>query len=77
MGMICRKLQLQWGNSAFCPHGEKLPQQGGLPSAEERVACLSKLLWGNEKLLSEQKQKTRSVHRVKVNPEVIDVPWGT
>ena len=34
---------------AFCSHGEKLPQQGGLPGVVLRVTRLSKLLRGNEK----------------------------
>ena len=33
---------------AFCSHGEKLPRQGGLPAAVQR---LSKLPRGNEKLM--------------------------
>ena len=36
---------------AFCSHGEKLPRQGGLPGVVQRVTRLSKLPWGNEKLM--------------------------
>ena len=36
---------------AFCSHGEKLPQQGGLPGVIQRITCLSKLPRGNEKLM--------------------------
>ena len=36
---------------AFCSHGEKLPRQGGLPGAVQRVTRLSKLARGNEKLM--------------------------
>ena len=34
---------------AFCSHGEKLPQQGRLPSVEQRVTHLLKLPRGNLK----------------------------
>ena len=36
---------------AFCSHGEMLPRQGGLPGVVQRVTRLSKLPWGNEKLM--------------------------
>ena len=36
---------------ALCSHGEKLPRQSGLPSAEEQVTRLSKLPRDIEKLM--------------------------
>ena len=36
---------------AFNSHGEKLPQQGGLPGVAQWVTCLLKLPWGNEKVM--------------------------
>ena len=36
---------------AFYSHGEKLPRQGGLPDAVQRVTRLSKLPPGNQKLM--------------------------
>ena len=36
---------------AFCSHGKKLPQQGGLPGVVQWVTHLSKLPRGNEKLM--------------------------
>ena len=36
---------------AFCPHGEKLLRQGGLPSVVQRITRLSKLPRGKEKLI--------------------------
>ena len=32
-------------------HMEKLPRQDGLPGVVQRVTSLSKLPWGNEKLM--------------------------
>ena len=45
------KTTLAGATSAFCSHGEKLPWQGGLPGVVQRVTCLLKLPWGNDKLM--------------------------
>ena len=50
--MSMRKTTLASGATfAFCPHGEKLPRQGGLPGVVQWVTQLSKLPRGNEKLM--------------------------
>ena len=36
---------------AFCSHERKLHRQGGLPVVVQQVTRLSKLPWGNEKLM--------------------------
>ena len=47
-----RKTTLAGATLAFCSHGVlKLPRQGGLPGVVQRVTCLSKLPWGNDKLM--------------------------
>ena len=46
-----RKTTLARATLAFCSHKEKLPQQGGLLGVVQRVTCLSKLPWGNDKLM--------------------------
>ena len=49
-----RKTTLAGATLAFCSHGEKLPRQGGLPGVVQRVTCLSKLPWGNKKLVPDR-----------------------
>ena len=46
-----RKTTLAGVTLVFCSHGEKLPRQGGLPGVVQWVTCLSKLPWGNDKLV--------------------------
>ena len=47
-----RKTALAPGQLLRSVHiGEKLPRQGGLPGVVQQVTCLSKLPWGNEKLM--------------------------
>ena len=43
------KTTLAGATLVFCSQGEKLPRQGGLPGVVQRVTCLSKLPWGNDK----------------------------
>ena len=49
--MSMRKTTLAGATLAFCSHGGKLPRQGGLPGVVQWVTFLSKLPWGNDKLM--------------------------
>ena len=61
----------------FCSHGEKLPRQGGLPGAVQRVTRLSSLeVAPGQRKTHVNSYRRQTVHRGKVDPGASELPRG-